>query len=146
VPVLYGRLRGAEAVYAGRKTQKGYVPATLARKKGIRSSWITLLTREQLAAMDISEGRRHNTYILAELSNVQFFVSRNQFIPLYTYVNARCGVMTKNGMTISLRSTSQKRAKRILASASGEESSKFLDYLIIPEPRPPSGHSQIIRR
>jgi hypothetical protein len=103
VPVLYGRLKGAEAVYAGRKTQKGYVPATLARKKGIRSSWVTLLTREQLAAMDTSEGLRHNTYILAELSNVQFFVGRSQFVPLYTYVNTRCGVMTQNGKALSLR-------------------------------------------
>lgn len=146
VPVLYGRLKGAEAVYAGRKTQKGYVPATLARKNGTRSSWVTLLTREQLTAMDTSEGRRHNTYVLAELSNVQFFVGRSHFIPLYTYVNTRCGVMTQNGKTTSLRSTSQKRAKRLLASAAGEESSKFLDYVIIPDPNPPSRHSEIIRR
>ncbi len=146
VPVLYGRLKGAEAVYAGRKTQKGYVPATLARKNGTRSSWVTLLTREQLIAMDTSEGRRHNTYVLAELSNVQFFVGRSQFIPLYTYVNTRCGVMTQNGKTTSLRSTSQKRAKRLLPSTSGEESSKFLDYVIIPDPNPPSRHSEIMRR
>ena len=146
VPVLYGRLKGAEAVYAGRKTQKGYVPATLARKSGIRSSWVTLLTREQLATMDTSEGRRHNTYVLAELSNVQFFLGRSQWVPLYTYVNTRSGVMTQNGKPISLRSTSQKRAKRLLASASGEESSKFLDYVIIPDPNPPSRHSEIIRR
>ena|SRR5579859_1274939 len=146
VPVLYGRLKGAEAVYAGRKTQKGYVPATLARKGGKRSSWVTLLTREQLAAMDTSEGRHHNTYVLAELSDVQFFVGRSVFIPLYTYVNARGGVMTQNGKPISLRSTSQKRAKRLLASASGEESSKFLDYVVIPDPNLPSRHSEIIRR
>ena len=68
--------------------------------------------------MDTSEGRRHNTYVLAELSNVQFFVGRSQFLPLYTYVNTRCGVMTQNGKPLSLRSTSQKRAKRLLASAS----------------------------
>ncbi len=105
-----------------------------------------MLTREQLTAMDTSEGRRHNTYVLAELSNVQFFAGRSQFIPLYTYVNTRCGVMTQNGKPISLRSTSQKRAKRLLASASGEESSKFLDYVIIPDPHPPSRHSEIIRR
>jgi hypothetical protein len=146
VPVLYGRLRGAEAVYAGRKTQKGYIPATLARKSGTRSSWVTLLTREQLAAMDTSEGRRHNTYVLAELSNVQFIVGRSQFLPLYTYVNTRCGVMTQNGKPISLRSTSQQRAKQLLASASGEESSKFLDYVIIPDPNLPSRHSEIVRR
>ena len=146
VPVLYGRLKGAEAVYAGRKTQNGYVPATLARKNGTRSSWVTLLTREQLTAMDISEGRRHNTYVLAELSNVQFFVGRSVFIPLYTYVNTRGGVMTQNGKPLSLRSTNQKRAKRHLASASGEESSKFLDYVAIPDPNLPSRHSEIIRR
>src|SRR5260370_34368559 len=71
VPVLYGRLTGAEAVYAGKKTERGYVPATLARKKGSRASWVTLLTREQLQAMDASEGRQHNTYALAELSKVR---------------------------------------------------------------------------
>jgi hypothetical protein len=146
VPVLYGRLKGAEAVYAGRKTQKGYVPATLARKSGIRSSWVTLLTREQLAEMDTSEGRPHDTYVLSELSNVQFFVGRCVLIPLYTYVNIRGGVMTQNGKPINLRSTSQRCAKRLLASASGEESSKFLDYVIIPDPNLPSRHSEISRR
>ena len=146
VPVLYGRLRGAETVYAGRKTQKGYVPATLARKKGIRLSWVTLLTREQLAVMDTSEGRRHNTYVLAELSNVQFSVGRSQFLPLYTYVNIRGGVMTQNGKPVSLRSTSQKRAKRLLGSASGKAASRFLDYVIVPDPNPPTRHSEIIRR
>jgi len=54
--------------------------------------------------------------------------------------------MTQNGKPISLRSTSQKRAKRLLASASGEESSKFLDYVVIPDPNLPSRHSEIIRR
>jgi hypothetical protein len=147
VPVLYGRLRGAEAVYAGRKTQNGgYLPATLARKNGTRSSWVTLLTREQLAVMDISEGRRHNTYVLAELSDVQFFVGRCQFVPLYTYVNNRKGLMTHNGKAISLRSTNQQRAKRLLAAASVDESAKFLDYVIIPDMNPPSRHSEIIRR
>ena len=146
MPVLYGRLRGAEAVYAGRKAQKGYVPATLARKKGTRSSWVTLLTREQLAAMDTSEGRRHNTYVLAELSNVQFFVGRCQFIPLYTYVNTRCGILTQNGEAISLRSTSQKSAKRLLAATSEDNSTEFLDYVIIPDPNPPSRYSHIVRR
>jgi len=36
VPVIYGRLVGAEAVYAARRTQKGkgHVPATLAREPG----------------------------------------------------------------------------------------------------------------
>ena len=55
VPVLYGRLTGAETVYARRTTNRGYVPATLAKAKTSRSSWITLLTAEQLRAMDRSE-------------------------------------------------------------------------------------------
>ena len=137
VPVLYGRLKGAEAVYAGRKTQKGYVPATLARKKGIRSSWVTLLTRDQLTVMDISEGRSHNTYVLAELSGVQFFVGRRQLRPLYTYVDTRGGVMTRKGNAISLRSTNQKRARRLLANAVCEDAANFLDYLTIQDPHPP---------
>ncbi len=96
--------------------------------------------------MDTSEGRRHDTYVLAELSEVQFFVGRYQFVPLYTYVTSRCGVMTQNGKAVSLRSTNQKRAKRLLATASGDASAKFLDYVIIPDPNPPSRHSEIIRR
>lgn len=141
VPVLYGRLKGAEAVYAGRQTQKGYVPATLARKKGIRSSWVTLLTRDQLAAMDISEGRHRGTYVLAELSDVQFFVGRRRLCPLYTYVDTRGGVMTREGKPVSLRSTNQKRARRFLADAVCEDAANFLDYVIISDPDPPGEFS-----
>lgn len=137
VPVFYGRLKGAEAVYAGRKTQKGYVPATLARKRGIRSSWVTLLTRDQLTAMDTSEGRHHGTYVLAELSDVQFFVGRRQFRPLYTYVDIRAGVMTREGKPISLRATNQKRARRLLTGAVCKEAASLLDYVIIAGTDPP---------
>jgi hypothetical protein len=144
--VIYGRLKGAEAVYAGRKTQKGYVPATLARKSGARSSWVTLLTREQLAVMDDSEGRRHNTYALAELSDIQFFVGRYEFVPLYTYVNIQHGVMTHDGKAISLRSTNQRRAKRLLGTPSWNGSSNFIDYVAIPDPNSPSRYSEITRR
>jgi hypothetical protein len=146
VPVLYGRLIGAEAVYAGRKAQKGYVPATLARKKGTRSSWVTLLSREQLEVMDASEGRHHNIYALAELTEVQFLVGRSAFIPLYTYVNLRCGVMTNTGKAVSLHSTSQKQAKRLLAVPSWTEAAEFLDYATIPAPNTPPTYSQIVRQ
>jgi hypothetical protein len=146
VPVLYGRLTGAEAVYAGRKTEKGYVPATLARKNGSRSSWVTLLTRDQLQAMNTSEGRHHNTYALAELSKVRFSVGRSRFIPLYTYVRIRGGVMTGNGKSVSLRSTSQKRAKQLLAAESWEDAARWLDYEVIPHPSPPANFSQILRQ
>jgi hypothetical protein len=53
VPVLFGRLVGAEAVYARRITDGGYVPATLASRKGSRMTWITLLAANQLEAMDM---------------------------------------------------------------------------------------------
>ncbi|MGH7745438.1 MAG: hypothetical protein ACREQ5_11690 [Candidatus Dormibacteria bacterium] len=142
VPVLYGRLKGAEAVYAGRKTQNGYVPATLAGKKGIRSSWVTLLTRDQLAAMDISEGRHSGTYVLAELSDVQFLVGRRQLRPLYTYVDTRGGVMTRYGKAISLRSTNQKLARRLLANAVCKDAANILNYLTIPDPEPPREFSR----
>src|SRR5262249_8558162 len=53
VPVLFGRLVGAEAVYAHRQTiEDHYVPATLARRAGGRPSWITMLTAEQIRQMD----------------------------------------------------------------------------------------------
>jgi hypothetical protein len=146
VPVLYGRLKGAEAVYAGRTTQKGYVPATLARKSGTRSSWVTLLTREQLALMDDSEGRRYNTYALAELRSVQFLVGRYQVLPLHTYLNIRCGVMTDGGQPVTLRSTSQKRAKHLVATASWAESATFIDYASIPDPDAPSRYCEFIKR
>ena len=142
VPVLYGRLKGAEAVYAGRKTQKGYVPATLARKRGIRSSWVTLLTKDQLSLMDISEGRHHNTYVLAQLPNVEFIVGRRQLRPLYTYVDTRGGVITREGKAISLHSTKQKRARQLLANAVCESAANFLDYLTIPSPDPPTEFSR----
>src|SRR5260370_21472424 len=57
VPVLYGRLTSANTVYARRTTKRGYVPATLAKAKTSRSSWITLLTAGQLWAMDRSVSR-----------------------------------------------------------------------------------------
>lgn len=67
--------------------------------------------------MDDSEGRDHNTYALAELPVVKFLVGRRQFVPLYTYVNVFRGVMIRNGNPVSLRSTSQKRARQLLATA-----------------------------
>ena len=146
VPVLYGRLRKAHAALLGKSDKEGYIPATLARKKGARSSWVTLLTREQLALMDTSEGRHYGTYALAELPEVHFFVGRSHFVPLYTYVNLTRGVMTHAGGAVSLRSTSQKRAKRLLAAGSWANPAEFLDYATIPSPNPPPSYSQIVRR
>ena len=144
VPVLYGRLTGAEAVYARRETGGGYVPATLARKRGSRSSWITLLTAEQLRAMDASEGRP-DYYVLAEVPKVQFSVGRSRVMPVYTYVDVRGGVMVIGGKPASLRSTSQKRAKSLLTATSREDAAKQLQYVTIPNPNPPERYSQFLR-
>jgi len=147
VPVIYGRLQGAEAVYAGRISSRGYVPATLARKKGSRPSWITLLTREQLKGMDKTEGRRDGIYALAELSDMQFTVGRLKFDPLYTYVNIRRGVMTIKNKPVSLRSMGQKRARSIISETSAEAAAeRFLDFTTIPYPDAPARCSRILRR
>lgn len=144
VPVLFGRLVGAEAVYAHRVTKKDcYVPATLARKKGGRSSWITLLTRNQIRQMDGSEGRP-NSYELAELLNVQFLIGKNLVTPLYTYVNVRSGVMIREGKPVSLRSARQKRAKSLLAETTEDSAANWLDYSTIPDPHPPDRCSQFL--
>jgi hypothetical protein len=145
VPVLYGRLIGAQAVYAKRITSKGYVPATIARAKGRRFSWITLLTREQLKIMDKSEGRPSNYYALAELPTVQFSVGRLRFAPLYTYVEIRGGVMTVDGRPVRLRSNGQRRAKSMLPKSLAEDAARWLDFETIPYPNPPTKYSQIVR-
>jgi hypothetical protein len=144
IPVLYGRLTGATAVYAHRLTQKGYVPATLARKKGTRSSWINLLTKEQLSAMDRSEGRPES-YLLTELKNVCFDVGRSRVTPLYAYVEVRSGVMIHKGQPVNLRSSAQKRAKALLAATSGDDVSGWLEFKEIPHPNPPAKFSQFLR-
>jgi hypothetical protein len=149
VPVIYSRLEGADAVYASRRTQKGkgYVPATLARKLGIRASWITLLTREQLALMDHSEGRHSGSYALAELRDVQSLVGLStKFVPLYTYVNIRDGVMLHKGKVVSLRSANQKKARRLFVAASEGDATNFLSYSVIPDLQPPTNYSQVLRR
>ncbi len=144
VPVLYGRVMGAEAVYAKRKTQRGYVPATLARKQGSRSSWVTLLTTEQLEKMDTSEGRPY-AYALAEIPSVKFFIGRSQLTPLYSYVDICGGVMTISGKPLSLGSTSQKRAKSMQAQSLAEDATEWLDFDVIAHPSPPTTHAQIVR-
>jgi hypothetical protein len=144
VPVLYGRLLGAEAVYARRKAQGGYVPATLARKRRSRSSWVTLLTADQLSRMDVSEGRP-NAYVLAELSSSRFFVGHCEISPVYSYVDIRGGVMTVNGDAVSLRSTTQKSAKSMLAGSERGEATDWLDFHRIPNLTPPPEFSRFLR-
>lgn len=144
VPVIFGRLDGAQAVYARRTTQKGYVPATLAKKRGSRYSWVTLLTSEQLRIMDRSEGRP-NVYALASVPGVQFYMGRSRLTPLYSYVDIRGGVMISNGEPVSLHSTGQERAKSLLPKATPGPAADWLDFETIPYPNSPTEYSQIVR-
>lgn len=143
VPVLYGRLTGAQAVYAKRITTRGYVPATLVRKRGSRMSWVTLLTAEQLARMDGSEGRPA-VNALAEIPKVRFVVGNSRLEPLYAYVNIADGVMIVGGRPVSLCSTGQKRAKSIFQSAAAADAAKWIDLEIIPDRNPPPTYSRTI--
>jgi hypothetical protein len=144
VPVIFGRLIGADAVYARRTTQRSYVPATLARKDGEGSNWITLLTRDQLGMMDKTEGRRGNTYAFAKLSNVRFRVGRKHYAPLYAYVNITGGVMTIDGSAVALRSMSQRRAKSVLENSVGQDATECLDFETIEYPKSPARYSQVM--
>lgn len=145
VPVIFGRLDGAQAVFACRTASRGYVPATVARVEGRHSSWITLLTKEQLKIMDESEGRQGNYYVLAGLPKVRFSVGSIRFTPLYTYVEMRGGVMTIDGQPVKLRSNGQKRAKSLLPNATAGPATDWLDLEIIPHPNSPAQYSQIVR-
>jgi hypothetical protein len=145
VPVIFGRLDGAQAVFACRTASRGYVPATVARVKGGHSSWITLFTKEQLKIMDDSEGRQGNYYVLAELPEVRFSVGSVHVAPLYTYVELKGGVMTIDKQPVKLRSNGQKRAKSLLQKATAGPAANWLDYVVIPYPSPPSRYSQILR-
>lgn len=147
VPVLYGRLSGAEAVYARRKTNGGYIPATLARTDDDGPSWITLLAADQFEAMDTSEGRP-DYYVLAEVPDVQFSIGRSRFqtTPLYSYANIQMGVMTLNDRAVTLRSTTQKRCQEIYDATQSSPAEKFLNFVTIPDLDPPGRPSQILRK
>jgi hypothetical protein len=144
VPVIFGHLVGAEAVYARRTTSNGYMPATLARKSGERSNWVTLLTRDQLRTMDTSEGRHGGWYDLAELSNVRFRVGRKHFTPLYAYVNIASGVMALGGTPVSLRSMKQKKANLMRDKSIAMSPADCLDFNTISAPDPPPRYSQLV--
>lgn len=145
VPVLFGRLVGAEAVYAHRQTMEDhYVPATLARKAGGRPTWITMLTADQIKQMDESEGRP-GSYELAELPDVEFFVGGSKFAPLYTYVNIRHGVMIRDGNPVTLRSVKQKRAIALLDLTTEQEAADWLTYDVIGDSDPPDHFSRILK-
>lgn len=148
VPVLYGRLSGAQAVWARRRTKapiaEQYIPSTLAREKGSRSSWITFLTKEQVTAMDASEGRP-GSYELAELRGVDFFLGKKKVFPLYAYVNIRGGVMTQDGRAVSLHTTSQRSARQMFDQTIEQPATDWLTFNVIPYPDPPPRFSQMKR-
>jgi hypothetical protein len=131
LPVLYGKLHGAAAVYCHRLSGNGYVPATLASSKTEQSTWITLLTSEQLHAMDISEGRP-TYYQFARILDVDFTIGSREISPIYSYVNIRGGVMLLNGKPVKIRNVGQKEAKTLLRQASPGEASALLKFQALP--------------
>lgn len=110
--------------------------------EGSRSSWITLLTPEQLSIMDTTEGRP-NFYSLVEVHGIHFYIGRREISPLYSYVDTRGGVMTVGENIVALRSASQKRAQAMLSEAVRNESANWLDYSIIPDLNPPPAFSHV---
>jgi hypothetical protein len=110
--------------------------------KGSRSSWITLLTPDQVRTMDTTEGRPA-FYSLVEVHGIHFYIGPREVSPLYSYVDTRGGVMTIGGKIVALRSASQKSAKAMLSKAVRNESAKWLDYTIIPELNPPPAFSHM---
>lgn len=80
----------------------------------------SLLTSEQLGAMDASEGRPQ-VYEFVKVQNVEFSTEARTVAPLYSYVDVLGGVMTCRGKPVNLHATNQMRARSLLASASGED-------------------------
>jgi hypothetical protein len=144
VPVLFGRLIGAHAVYANRCTQSGYIPATVARKAGASPSWLTLLTGEQVVAMDHTEGRPAS-YVLAGVPRLRFTIGQTQISPLYSYVDVCAGVMVVRGRPVSLRSVGQRRARSIVQPTTRGTPEAWLDFIEIPFPHLPQSHAEILR-
>lgn len=147
VPVLYGHLTGAEAVYARRRTGAGYIPATLAATGGSRPSWITLLAADQFEAMDASEGRP-DYYALTEVQNIVFTVGRSRIrlAPLYAYVNVKGGVMAANGDPVRLRTTTQKRCQRFHDDTESKPAEECLAFVTISDLKLPPHFSRILRQ
>jgi len=146
VPVIYGRLHGAQAVYARRTTANGYLPATLARQKGSTFNWLTLLTKHQLRAMDASEGRP-KFYILAEVLDVHFSIgqSKAKIAPLFAYIDVRGGVMTLDARPLSIRSVRQKKCKTLFDKTVAQDAHRWLTFKVVSNLHPPPQFSKIQR-
>ena len=145
IPVVFGRLDGADAVYARRRTRGGYIPATLAKSAGSGPSWLTLLTAEQARAMDRSEGRP-TSYALAELHGIAFSVGQLDITPLYSYVDINGGVMVFDGRPVRLREMRQKRCQSLLKLTEGAKAHKWLRFVEIKAMKLPTKAARILRR
>ena len=142
VPVLYGRLNGADVVYSRRFTRGGYVPATLVRARRSLQSWVTLLTAEQLSAMDSTEGRP-NVYQLVEVAKLKFFMRRLQVSPLFTYLDVSGGVMVFERRPVSLRTMRQKNCQSIFQSTSRQDAQKWLAFTQVPSSETPEARTRL---
>jgi hypothetical protein len=145
VPVVFGRVAGAQAVYARRRTISGYIPATLARTAGSRPSWLTLLTAQQVQAMDRSEGRPAS-YALAELPDVSFYVGKTKITPIYGYVAVKRGVMVMNRRPVRLNAVRQKRCQSLFELTKGDSAQGWLRFFEIDDMQTPTKTARILRR
>lgn len=131
IPVLYGRLTNADVVYSHRITLGGYVPATLVRARRNVPSWITLLTGEQLRAMDSTEGRP-NVYQLVEIPKLKFSVGRVRVSPLFSYLDVSGGVMIFRRRPVSLRNVRQRTCRSLFQATVRHDAQRWLTFAPIP--------------
>jgi hypothetical protein len=142
IPVVYGRINNADVVYSRRITQGGYVPATLVRARRSLPSWITLLTPEQLRAMDSTEGRP-NLYQLVEVPRLKFFAGRLQISPLFSYLDVSGGVMIFKRRPVSLRTVRQKKCQSIFQSTTRHDAQRWLAFTQVPASETPETRAQL---
>lgn len=142
IPVLYGRLRNADVVYSRRITSRGYIPATLVNARRTLPSWVTLLTAEQLSAMDSTEGRP-DIYQLVDIPRVKFFVGRLQVSPLFSYLDISGGVMILGARPVSLRTVRQSRCQSIFEATARDQPMKWLSFAQVPGSEAPNSRTRL---
>ncbi len=140
--VIYGKVSGIDACYAGFISEFGYVPATLAdNKKSTINSYIILLDREGLERMDKTEGRDKGIYNLVNLKK-EFVAENIGFKPIYAYLTSNLdknkkirGILIKDGKPLKLSHFSQKELLETFDRCVVDETTRWItNYEIIQNP------------
>lgn len=101
MPVLCGTLKDHDIVYAGRRTSKRYIPATITGSKGtVVEAWANVLDKDQLTTMNESEGCGY-AYMLARINGSFELSSGESFSPVYTYISMT-GPLLEDGQPVRL--------------------------------------------